>query len=162
MRRGGALLLGVALLVPGTAPGDETIARRLAALRSIAEPGAARAAVPSGSDPCAGAAWWRLTDYGLRSRIDTAVRDASLRYGVEAKLVRAVIRHESNFDPDAVSHAGARGLMQLMPCSRGPVTSASCTLGSGAGPKRWRRTTPGPGGSPAVASRRRPAPTCGA
>lgn len=42
------------------------------------------------------------------------IREASQRSGVDANLIRAVILAESSGRPEAVSEAGARGLMQLM------------------------------------------------
>jgi len=49
------------------------------------------------------------------SRYGESIREAATLYQIPEELVRAVIRCESDYDPRAVSPAGARGLMQLMP-----------------------------------------------
>jgi len=48
---------------------------------------------------------------------DTYIQEAVSLHGVDEGLVRAVIQVESEFDPRAVSRAGARGLMQIMPAT---------------------------------------------
>lgn len=50
-----------------------------------------------------------------KGKYDSMIRAASLKYAVDFYLVKAVIKSESNFNRKAVSRAGAKGLMQLMP-----------------------------------------------
>ena len=47
--------------------------------------------------------------------IDAIVNQMAAKYGVDSALIHAIIGRESNYDQNAVSGAGAIGLMQLMP-----------------------------------------------
>jgi hypothetical protein len=49
--------------------------------------------------------------------IHQSIRTAAQKYNLSEELIRSVIQAESNFRPDAVSPAGAKGLMQLMPAT---------------------------------------------
>lgn len=57
----------------------------------------------------------RVTKTVYNKKFDNIIEDASARHGVDPVLVKAIVKAESDFDSGAVSTAGARGLMQLMP-----------------------------------------------
>ena len=52
----------------------------------------------------------------------TVMRQAAESHGVDALLVAAIVEAESSFDPCAISHRGAVGLMQVMPATAGSYT----------------------------------------
>lgn len=55
------------------------------------------------------------TPENQQARMMSLVYPLAQQYDIDANLVRAIIAVESNFDAQAVSTAGAQGLMQLMP-----------------------------------------------
>lgn len=57
---------------------------------------------------------FRPLSVGDPTRFDAMIEEAARRYDLPADLIKAVIQVESNFNPMAVSAAGAKGLMQLM------------------------------------------------
>ena len=54
-----------------------------------------------------------------------SISRASAAYGVPEELICAVIRTESSFEPDAVSHVGAKGLMQIMDATNEDICKRS-------------------------------------
>ena len=57
------------------------------------------------------------TQVSSKSQILNVVSQISKKHGVDEKLVQALIKQESGFNPKAKSKAGAMGLMQLMPAT---------------------------------------------
>jgi len=52
---------------------------------------------------------------------DDIILKAASDYGIDPAVIKAVIMAESGFDPQAISYAGAQGLMQLMPRTAGAL-----------------------------------------
>ena len=53
--------------------------------------------------------------FSTTDKYDHFISEASRQYGVDSKLLKAMIKAESDFDPRAISKKGAMGLMQIMP-----------------------------------------------
>jgi soluble lytic murein transglycosylase len=69
-------------------------------------------------DPALPRMFWEIIyPLGWRNEVVEAAR----RSGLDPYLVAAVVREESSYYPRAVSRAGARGLMQLMPATARPM-----------------------------------------
>lgn len=50
-------------------------------------------------------------------KYEDIIERVSRTYGIPKTLIQKMIEVESNFNPKTVSHAGAMGLMQLMPAN---------------------------------------------
>lgn len=56
-----------------------------------------------------------ISNLSKKDRIKNAINTCGEKYGVDKNLIKAIIKVESDFNPNTVSWAGAKGLMQLMP-----------------------------------------------
>ncbi|MFS0888928.1 lytic transglycosylase domain-containing protein [Peribacillus frigoritolerans] len=54
---------------------------------------------------------------GNATNYDHIISRAASLYNLPEKLIKSIIKQESNFNPEATSYAGATGLMQLMPAT---------------------------------------------
>jgi soluble lytic murein transglycosylase-like protein len=70
---------------------------------------------PSGLDSAGDEASVQADATEAAPPFDEHILQAAKTYHVDAALIRAIIMAESNYNPRAVSHRGAQGLMQLMP-----------------------------------------------
>ncbi|MGL4523179.1 MAG: lytic transglycosylase domain-containing protein [Bacilli bacterium] len=56
-----------------------------------------------------------ISNASMPSLYDDIISEMASKHNVDPLLIKSIIKHESNFNPDVVSSAGAVGLMQLMP-----------------------------------------------
>lgn len=51
----------------------------------------------------------------LKTDYDEQIKASATKYGLDPQMIKAIMKTESDFRNDCVSHAGARGLLQIMP-----------------------------------------------
>ena len=110
--------------------GTPSAIRRILPASASAFSLAAATGVPGGASSAA------MDALGAPAGLQSLFAQAGARYGVDPALLAAVARQESGFQPDAVSGAGAQGLMQLMPATAAglgvsPFDPASAIDGAG-------------------------------
>jgi soluble lytic murein transglycosylase-like protein len=98
----------------GTPVATPTASATAPAGGAVGAAAAATASAASAQAPAASGAWAdRLPEHGKKWA--GAIEQAATKAGIDPALLAALVKHESNFDPSVVSHAGAIGLAQLMP-----------------------------------------------
>lgn len=76
---------------------------------------ASRLFTHEGTDPTVQVAIEEFRAIRPEEAYEDLIKEAASKYKIDPNLIRAVMRTESAFNPHAVSHVGAKGLMQLMP-----------------------------------------------
>jgi soluble lytic murein transglycosylase-like protein len=94
----------------GATSGSGSFAAQLASVTGASAPAAATPAAGTTATGATGAA-----TPGANTPYAAEIDAAAAKYNVDPALLRGLIRQESNFNPNAGSPAGARGLTQLMP-----------------------------------------------
>lgn len=103
-------------IVDGSKPDDGAIKNELKSefMNIRAKPDATRTIIRMSKPPQSIAVKTAGENDKTFAGIDNIIKKAAEKFGINAGLIKAVIKHESAGDPTAVSPKGAKGLMQLM------------------------------------------------
>ncbi len=101
------------------APIDSSVAldKSAAASASNADASDAATAASGSAASISGASVPNSGVFACSEELNAYFKEASETYGVDVALLKAIAKAESNFQADAVSRAGAMGIMQLMPAT---------------------------------------------